>query len=1148
MSKYNTFLIFICFFMPFSVNAKNKLLLPVSASHHQITLETVHVSGVSNQQSDTLTYEHEPPYFVFSDPDFQKSYEATRFIPEGQCAVRKLLSGFYNYDSLDSKSKSVQFIVWSDDNGMPGDRLYTKEMDVEIAPLTSSWIEVSLDDYLLIVRDAFWVGHVEMSDGPPSSLVDTVVTPGVNFYSQNGDVWLEDQFDYLHKAVVEYLDSEPEIEVYPDTLRFAVGLQTSHRQARSIDSDLLRSRYQYVNDPIPSLQHYAADGELDTLKNDYTRPYGHFNTSYQVEYEATRLIPARTCTLKQIIAAFTNSESQSMEKNVRFYIWDDDNGLPGEIIFETERGVRVGSQRSEWITTPIDGDNVIFNSAFWVGHYETTAGWPTSQFDTLETPGANVYSDDGLTWNEDNLDYLHMVTVEYGEIVPGEGDKTVFLVKNIGDEELHVTRMYSEENWFVDASPDLFHLSPGDSQIVIATANTYELDAGAYTGILNIDSNDPDTPVYDEPMRFDIREGTQPEPDIDVTPDTISCSLETGDQVEERLTITNSGNAVLNVSTIVSEADFVVSIEPKTVSIPSGQNAEILIRISAEARPAGDYAGLLHVLSNDPDRPDCVVEVKLNVFDIPDIDVRPDSLHLSLPVDTKDSTRFTLKNRGSGKLTIQSIVSDAVWIDAIVPDSAEIAPGDSQLVRVTINSAGVDAGWYENAIEIRSNDPDTPVLALPVSVEIIAFPQIIVSPDTLVFSAEKGDSDTAGFVIRNTGDVILNVAKIHSEASWFVSILPDSFTVAPGDSQSVQFVVSAIELEAGVYEEVISILSDDPERPELSLLASFEVSAFPEIRVVPDTLVFRAEKGESDTAGFVIRNTGDAGLNVLKLGSDAIWIASIVPDSCTVAPGDSQSVQVMVSASGLEAGFYEDSLSILSDDPNSPEMVVLLILEVSGSPDITVTPDTLMFEYNGNDGPGGNQMMNSLTEQLLLRNTGDAMLSIYSIFADVPWVVSLSDSSAGIATDDSLAVQVDVDAENLTSGIYNGMIHILSNDPDTPDYPVYLILTIIVTGVGEEEYSAKPERFGLSGNYPNPFNPETMIEYQISERAFVSIRIYNAVGQEVRMLINEEKDAGRYSVVWRATSDHGMQLASGLYFVQMRSSGHVFTRKMLLLE
>jgi hypothetical protein len=128
------------------------------------------------------------------------------------------------------------------------------------------------------------------------------------------------------------------------------------------------------------------------------------------------------------------------------------------------------------------------------------------------------------------------------------------------------------------------------------------------------------------------------------------------------------------------------------------------------------------------------------------------------------------------------------------------------------------------------------------------------------------------------------------------------------------------------------------------------------------------------------------------------------------------------------------------------------------------------------------------------------------------------------------------------------MIHILSNDPDTPDYPVYLILSVIVTGVGEDEYSAKPERFGLSGNYPNPFNPVTVIEYQIADRALVTMRVYNAVGQEVRTLLNEEKDAGRYSIVWRATDDHGMQLASGLYFVQMRSRGHVFTRKMLLLE
>ncbi|MEE4312496.1 MAG: hypothetical protein V2J62_11595 [candidate division KSB1 bacterium] len=737
MSKYNTFLISICFFIPFSVQAKDKVLLPVSSSRQDITVAAVNESGASIQSGDTLTYEHEPPFFVFSDPDFQTSYEATRFIPDGQCAVRTLLSGFYNYDSLDSKSKRVQFIVWSDDNGIPGDRLYEREMQIEIEPLTSSWIEVRLDDYLLIARDAFWVGHVELSAGPPSSLIDTVVTPGVNYYSQDGDVWLEDQFDYLHKAVVEYLDSEPEIEVYPDTLRFAVGLQASHRQARSIDSGLLRKRYQSVDDPIPFMMHYQTGGELDTLTNDYTPPFSRFLPEYQVEYEATRLIPARTCTLRQIITAFRNvDESQTMEKNVRFYIWDDDNGLPGEIIYETERSVSVGSRKSEWITTPIGGeDDVIFNSAFWVGHYETSAGPPTSLNDPVGTPGMNFYSDDGITWNEDNVDYLHMVTVEYGDMVPGEEDKTVFLVKNRGDEALYVTRMYSEENWFVDASPDKFQLAPGDSQIVIATANSFELDTGTYSGILNIDSNDPDMPVYDEPMRLEIREGPQPEPDIDVTPDSLVYSLETGDQAQGRLTIANNGSAVLDVSTVISESDFITSVEPQNVSIAPGQNADILISVSAEDRAAGDYAGPLHFLSNDPDTPDYTVAVKLTVFEIPDIVVKPDSLHVNLPVDTKDSTVFSIANRGSGVLIILDISSDAVWIETIEPDTAEIAPGDSQLVRVTMNSAGIGPGMYGSVIGIQSNDPDTPALSLPVSIEIVAFPHIIVMPDTLVFRA-----------------------------------------------------------------------------------------------------------------------------------------------------------------------------------------------------------------------------------------------------------------------------------------------------------------------------------------------------------------------------------------------------------------------------
>jgi len=83
----------------------------------------------------------------------------------------------------------------------------------------------------------------------------------------------------------------------------------------------------------------------------------------------------------------------------------------------------------------------------------------------------------------------------------------------------------------------------------------------------------------------------------------------------------------------------------------------------------------------------------------------------------------------------------------------------------------------------------------------------------------------------------------------------------------------------------------------------------------------------------------------------------------------------------------------------------------------------------------------------------------------------------------------------------------------------------------------------LFENYPNPFNPATMIRYQIAERGFVSLKVYDVLGREVATLVNGEKSAGSYSVRWDASS-----LASGTYFYRLEKNGRHETMKMVLVR
>jgi len=98
--------------------------------------------------------------------------------------------------------------------------------------------------------------------------------------------------------------------------------------------------------------------------------------------------------------------------------------------------------------------------------------------------------------------------------------------------------------------------------------------------------------------------------------------------------------------------------------------------------------------------------------------------------------------------------------------------------------------------------------------------------------------------------------------------------------------------------------------------------------------------------------------------------------------------------------------------------------------------------------------------------------------------------------------------------------------------------------VGIESNSNEiPIEYSLSQNYPNPFNPTTTIKYQIPEISFVTLKVYNVLGNEIKTLVNEEKPTGTYNVTW-----HAKNLPSGVYFYQLQAGSFIDVKKMILLK
>jgi hypothetical protein len=89
----------------------------------------------------------------------------------------------------------------------------------------------------------------------------------------------------------------------------------------------------------------------------------------------------------------------------------------------------------------------------------------------------------------------------------------------------------------------------------------------------------------------------------------------------------------------------------------------------------------------------------------------------------------------------------------------------------------------------------------------------------------------------------------------------------------------------------------------------------------------------------------------------------------------------------------------------------------------------------------------------------------------------------------------------------------------------------------------QPLVFSLGQNYPNPFNPITTMSLGISHSSSVILLVYDVLGREVATLVNERKEAGKYTVVWDAS-----QYPSGVYFCRMQAGAFTQTRKLILIR
>ncbi|MBN1351102.1 T9SS type A sorting domain-containing protein [candidate division KSB1 bacterium] len=200
----------------------------------------------------------------------------------------------------------------------------------------------------------------------------------------------------------------------------------------------------------------------------------------------------------------------------------------------------------------------------------------------------------------------------------------------------------------------------------------------------------------------------------------------------------------------------------------------------------------------------------------------------------------------------------------------------------------------------------------------------------------------------------------------------------------------------------------------------------------------------------------------------------------------------------------------------------------------------------------------STSKTLSIKNigTGDLSFKLFAVQQDdggsqkpgqCKWI-SFNPANGIVKADSQANVAVNLNAAFLLPGIHRATIRLATNDPQNKVIiiPVALRVKPNIDGANSDGIKTAMTiplagEAGLMRNYPNPFNPSTTITFNLSESNFVTMDVFNIIGQKVATLVNGNYTEGEYHVNWIATD-----VPSGVYFCVMRAGNTVQTRRLIL--
>ena len=553
----------------------------------------------------------------------------------------------------------------------------------------------------------------------------------------------------------------------------------------------------------------------------------------------------------------------------------------------------------------------------------------------------------------------------------------------------------------------------------------------------------------------------------------------------------------------------------------------------------------------------------------PQMTVTPNTIVDTLMIGEMNSHQVTVSNLQPSPSTLNYTATESPsvsWL-AVSPTSGSVTSNQSEQVSVALDAAGLTSGSYSTNILISGNDPANPQETVTVNLEVVEAPVISISSDSIHFSLEQNQSDSLPLVIYNTGGVPLEILSIEDEEvnsrsnrvpAYLQQQKPTVFEQkGTNHSNSGEVLAGSGGPDPFGY---TWIDSDEPDGPSYSFTDISGTGTV--VNLQPTGTYDPKDEGQATVnLPFDVNFYGNS-YNQLQVNSNGFitFDMSFFDNAFTNQGIPNSSTPNLYAApfwddlDGSAGGniYYEQigNKFIIQwhnwgHYPSGTQNLIFQVVLFQNSSTIWFVYENIVDQGDATFGIENSDGTIGLEVAYNFPYAHNQLLTKIGLGAD--WLTE-EPNSGTIAPGDSLEVTIIADASNLQDGVYRANLVINSNDPVNGTFksPTVTLEVGNVTDIGDP--TGLPRTFVLKPNYPNPFNPTTTIFYQVPHQSDVRIEIYNMLGQKVRTLLNDRKEAGKYSAIWDGRNDSGAQVGSGVYLYRMIAGDFVQVRKMILMK